>query len=201
MTDRHPDKLSQLLTPMLLALEKIPDGDAAYWAVWSAVTERLLAAPWVSHLSGRHSMGEELVHQAFLNIGWRRDIRRWSRLGRHFADVDRLFTSLPASGLVLDAYVRYLREIGQDSLPNGFLLIAERMGPHLAATLQANANLRWTLDLLVARTLFEGLAQVRASPALRDAMMMILDALVAAGSSAAFQLRDDFVTPQAARLT
>jgi hypothetical protein len=198
--DRHPEKLAQLLTPILLALDKRPDGDAAYWAVWTAVTERLLAAPWVSHLTGRHPTGEELVHQAFLNIGWRRQLRRWSRLGQHFADLDLLFTSLPASSLVLDAYVRYLREIGQDSLPNAFVLIAERMGPGLAAALQANANLRWALDALVARTLFENLAQVRARAALRDAMMTILDAMVVAGSSAAFQLRDDFVTPQAAGL-
>lgn len=101
---------------------------------------------------------------------------------------------------MLDAYVRYLREIGQDSLPNAFVSIAERMGPGLATALQVNANLRWALDALVARTLFENLAQVRARAALRDAMMMILDAMVVAGSSAAFQLRDDFVTPQAAGL-
>lgn len=198
--DRHPEKIARLLTSMLLALENQQSGDDAFWEAWAAITERMTRVDWLSIQSHRHARGEELVHQAFFNIRWTRNLRRWSRLQGHFADVDRLFAALPPSGLVLDAYVRYLHDIGQDSLPNAFVLIADKMREGLASALQADSNCRWYLDAIVARTLFEQLAEVRARPAQRDAMMKVLDALVQAGSSAAFQLRDDFVTPQALAL-
>lgn len=199
--DQRPEKIATLLMFMLLDLDKRQDGDAAFWEAWAAITQCIAQARWVTYLTDRHANGEELVHQTFFNIRWTRNLRRWPRLQGHFADVDRLFTEMPASGLVLDAYVRYLHDIGEDSLPNAFVLIVDKMGDDLVTALQADSNLGWYLDALVARTLFEQLAAVRSSRVLRDAMMKILDTLVHAGSSAAFQLRDDFVTPHAAALS
>jgi hypothetical protein len=199
--ERQSDKVANLLTSMMISLDQRQGGDAAFWTVWTAITERITLSLWISDLADPYASGKELVHQAFFNIRWTRNLRRWVRLQGHFADVDRLFTRLPASGFVLDAYVRYLHDIGEDSLPNAIVLIVEKMGDSLSAILQADSSLQWYLDSLVTRMLFEQLAEIRRVPTQRNAMMKILDALVQAGSPAAFQLRDDFVTPKATALT
>jgi hypothetical protein len=95
---------------------------------------------------------------------------------------------------VLESYLHYLYYIGKDSLPEAFCLIVDKFGDSLG-NVSSNDNIQWYLDALIYRVIYEDLRKLKTTPRLRDATMHILDALVQAGSSVAFQLRDDFVTP------
>jgi len=59
----------------------------------------------------------------------------------------------------------------------------------------SDTNIRWYLDALISRSIFNDRVKLKGDSMLRGAVMNLLDGLIYAGSSVAFQLRDDFVTP------
>lgn len=190
---KSPDKVAELFQ-RLLALEDGRTSATPFWNLWHAITGQVCKASWLGNIDREHANGQSLIRVTFLNIRWKEGIWSWTRLG-NFVDVDNYFQSLPASTFVLDSYTHYLYHIGKDSLPNAFFLIAEKLGGSLNASVSSDGNLRWYLDALTDRVIYEDLKRLKATPRLRTATMCILDALVQAGSSVAFQLRDDFVTP------
>lgn len=191
---KSPDKVAELFR-RLLSQEDGHTSVTPFWKLWHAITSQVCKATWLENLDREHAYGQSLVRVTFLNTRWREGVRCWSRLGENFADVDNYFQVSPASTFVLDSYMHYLYHIGKDSLPNAFVLIAEKFGDSLCASVSGDGNLRWYLDALMDRVIYEDLKSLKATPRLRTATMCILDALVQAGSSVAFQLRDDFVTP------
>lgn len=191
---KSPDKVAELFR-WLLTLEDGRTSSTPFWSLWRIFTEQVRKAPWLTNIDSEHAHGQSLVRVTFLNTRWNEGIRSWSRLGRNFVDIDNYFQSVPASTFVLESYSHYLYHIGKDSLPNAFVLIADKFGDSLGTSISSDGNLRWYLDALMDRVIYEDLKKLKATPRLRAATMSILDALVQAGSSVAFQLRDDFVTP------
>jgi hypothetical protein len=189
-----PDKFGGLVEKFLSA-EDVRTAPSAYWDIWRAITDRVLTQPWLDKVDSEYSRGRDLIRACFLNTMWKGGIRSWSRLGDHFAQVDSFFKSLPASGFALARYCHYLYHIGKDSLPNAYILIADKGGASLASHIEEDDNTRWYLESLIARSMFESLGSLKRSDRLRKALLDLLDALVQTGSSIAFQLRDDFVTP------
>jgi hypothetical protein len=51
------------------------------------------------------------------------------------------------------------------------------------------------LDVLLQRYVYGRPLELKRDAPIRNAVLLILDSLVEAGSSAAFRMRDDFVTP------
>jgi hypothetical protein len=192
----EPKEASSFLMSLLLTDDRKAQ-PSNYWDVWGILTTAIKDAPWLAHIDDEHCVGHPFIRDAFLNIKWADGIRSWTRLGQHWKDIDALFLALPTSTFVLHSYANYLYHIGEGSLPNAFILITRKFGDQLGESFVADDTLRWYLDALVSRCLFENLASIRKSAPMRGAMMAILDALVHAGSSIAFQLRDDFVTPTA----
>ena len=82
-------------------------------------------------------------------------------------------------------------------MPGAFALMAEKFADQLGEAIAADGDVKFHLEALVSRVLFENVFEVRRAQRLRGSMMVILDALVQSGSSIGFQLRDDFVTPTA----
>jgi hypothetical protein len=54
------------------------------------------------------------------------------------------------------------------------------------------------LESLLSRWVYGKPLKLKENPTVRSAVLYILDGLVEAGSSAAFRMRDDFVTPAGA---
>jgi hypothetical protein len=192
----HPKGIESFLNWLLL-IELDKQGASSYWQVLAAFAKAIREAPWQKALDSEHAEGHGAVHETFLNITWNSGARKWSRLGLRFTDIDTHFVQSPQSTFTLGCYVRYLHQIGEDSLPNALTLIAVKFGDKLGAAIEADGNIKFYLDALVSRLLFENLTGIRRSQKLRVSMMAILNALVQSGSSIAFQLRDDFVTPTA----
>jgi hypothetical protein len=210
----EPKKALELVAPLVGAVEDCPkgvesflnwlllieldeQGSSTYWQVWATFADAIRNATWQKALDSEYSDGRSTVGRSFLNISWNSGIRKWARLGNRFVDVDAHFVNSPQSTYTLGCYIQYLYQIGEASLPNGFTLIAEKFGDRLGEAVTADGNIKFYLDALVSRVLFENLSEIRRTQRLRQSMMAILDALVQSGSSIAFQLRDDFVTPTA----
>lgn len=193
LIDSEPDEYANLVEDMLLAADR--RGDAAiFWALWRTVAERAKAASWASSGLSDRSWGGKLVRKLLLNTVWKSGLRRWTLLGEAHHSIDQLFTDFPPVGVVLDAYCVYLLAVGADSLPGAVGLIHLKFGNQLSQALKQSKSAQSRMDQLASRLMFEHLPALQTA-ALRTPMLAILDSLIQAGSSNAFLLREDFVTP------
>lgn len=81
-------------------------------------------------------------------------------------------------------------------MPQALISIASKHGDQLDDAVAAEGNGSWYLDALLSRAMYADLSKLKETGQIRQTVMVILNALVNAGSSMAFRLRDDFVTPQ-----
>lgn len=194
VVDRHPDELARLLESMISVEDRDPN-TPQFWAVWSLLADATRRARWVRSLVDDHPTGGDLVSALFLGQWWKDGVRRWRSLEGHDRHVHALFNALPPSSTVLTYYVRFLYHVGEQSLPAAFVRVASRLtGPWRAAVL-CRGNTIGRLETLFQRYVYAKPLELKREPALRAAVLALLDALVECGSSAAFRMRDDFVTP------
>jgi len=108
-----------------------------------------------------------------------------------------LFENLPPCATVLDAYCRFLYTIGEKSLLHGFIVVANQLQAGDARqTLSRDTTVSY-LESLLRRFIYSEPLQLKTNVKVRSAILTILDKLVDSGSSAAYRMRDDFVTPLA----
>lgn len=98
---------------------------------------------------------------------------------------------------MLDSYVRFLYHIGERSMPAAFVRIANALRRGNPADMLRESNTVFMLEVLLQRHVYSQPLELKRDPALREAILYVLDVLVESGSSAAFRMRDDFVTPAA----
>ena len=124
-------------------------------------------------------------------------MRHWRSLEGYAHNVDALFDALPPVWIVLDSYVRFLYHIGERSMPAAFVRIANALRRGNPADMLRESNTVFMLEVLLQRHVYARPLELKRDPALREAILFVLDILVESGSSAAFRMRDDFVTPAA----
>jgi MoxR-like ATPase len=195
--DRNPREVHDIIQ----GLTSAEDGQVntpQYWFLWKLFADRIRQAKWVKHLPGGRSMGDQAVAAIFLRNFWKEDARHWKSLEGYAQLLDQLFDDLPPSGAVLNDYVRFLYTIGSRSLPGAFVRIERslRAGACRQMLIEENDTI-FMLEVILQRNVYVRPLELKSTPAVRNAILSILDLLVDNGSSAAFRMRDDFVTPVA----
>ena len=169
-----------------------------YWFLWNLFAEAVKRANWAARLDGEHPWGSEMLSSIFLTSWWKDNVRDWKGLEGHAYYVDTLFEALPRSSIVLDSYVCFLYHIGERSLPRAFVRIADSLAKGNAQGMLERSNTVFMLEVLLQRHVYGKPLELKRDAAVRKAVLFLLDTLVENGSSAAFQMRDDFVTPASA---
>jgi len=179
----------------ILHVEDVEPNTAQFWAIWKLFAERAVSAPWIGGIDRRHSSGAEMIHALFLGTQWKDTTKHWHSLEGHVQHIHNLFESLAPSACVMDAYIRFLYHVGEQSLPQAFVQIHKKAIEGDPKQLLGNSNTRYRLEVLLQRYVYSKPLLLKEKAALREAVLMLLDALIDLGSSAAFRMRDDFVTP------
>ena len=130
-------------------------------------------------------------------MDWKDNIRHWRFLDGYAHLVHGLFEALPATSIVFDDYARFLYHIGERSLPDAFVRVAASLRRGNTQKMLAESNIVFTLEMLLQRYVYGRPLELKRDARIRDAVLFVLDCLVESGSSAAFRMRDDFVTPAA----
>ena len=191
----HPSEVATFVD-LLIAQEDCSSSDkSSFWHVWQAFADRVLDTRWVSSSGSDYSAGSDLVDKLLFRVGWKEGIRRWHRLDGHEHRVDGFTTNLPVATPVLAAYASYLYTIGEGTLPRAFVVVANQIETGDPNELLGDGNTVFCLESLLRRYVYGQPLLLRTEPNLRKAVLAILDHLVDAGSSAAYRMRDDFVTP------
>jgi hypothetical protein len=193
-TEQIPDKVAQLIDEFLCEADRGQNRDT-FWAVWEAISEKMLKCRWLSHLPDEHSWGENLTRALYLGAPWKEGVRDWTPLGDNWQKLDALFTVLPICVVTLEAYCRYLYYVGEISLPHAFQLIREALKSDEDLRLLGSSNISYYLDSLLRRFVYGKPTLVKRNKGVRESTLFLLDAMVENGSSSAYLIREDLVTP------
>lgn len=166
-----------------------------FWSTWQMFADAVVSAKWTAWLDERRSSADEVIRAIFLNIRWKDGVGTWRSLVGHEQYTRGLFERLPPSALVLGCYVRMLFRVGAACLPNAFVALAARLGAGDPAKMLGDSNTVFMLESLLQRHVYGRPLELKANPNMKASVLRLLDMLVDAGSSAAFRMRDDFVTP------
>lgn len=193
--DRHPEKAHTFLIG-LIGAEDRQRNTTQFWSLWSLFADKVRRASWLERIDEKHAWGGEMISAIFLGTWWKEEIRHWRSLeGGHSEHVHRLFEDLPASSRVLEGYLRFLYRVGEQSLPGAFIQIAKRLQQGDPKQMIRKRNTIFLLEALLQRYVYGRPLELKGRADLRGAVLFLLDLLVENGSSAAFRMRDDFVTP------
>ncbi len=193
-TERYPDKVWKFIRG-LVSVEDIQPNTSQFWSLWKLFADRIRQAQWLAQIDDQHAAGAEMISAIFLGISWKDGIRHWQSLEGYAENIDLLFEDLPPSSTILDAYVQFLYQIGEQSLPDAFIRIAERLKEGDPKQMMEKGNTVFCLEVLLQRYVYWRPQELKRQRDLREAVLFLLDLLVESGSSAAFRMRDDFVTP------
>ncbi|KYF88440.1 AAA family ATPase [Sorangium cellulosum] len=192
--ERHPKETGRILDGLIYANDSNPN-NAQFWSLWSLFAERVRVAKWLPAIDGEYGQGKELISALFLGIHWKDGVRHWGGLEGHARQVHDLFDALAPSPTVLEKYLGLLYHVGEQSLPEAFIRVAARLKSGEPQYLLSKANSVYLLEVLLQRYVYARPLELKKRKDLREAVLFLLDQLVEAGSSAAFRMRDDFVTP------
>ncbi|MEO6323987.1 MAG: hypothetical protein ABIT01_20350 [Thermoanaerobaculia bacterium] len=164
-----------------------------FLALWRAFADAY-AAVEASSGFGR----DDLLRPLFFDISWKPGVREWAPLKGHEQEVGALFRRLSPSEELVEVFSEFLRTIGRILVPD--------LLPDVAAKLAAGGkDIRLTghaidrLEVVLSSLVYGGAARIRAEKQLREGTLVLLDAMIEGGSSAAYRMRDDFLTPLAVR--
>ena len=192
--DRHPREVTWIIRG-LIGIEDRQSKMIRFWPLWRLFADKVQTAAWLDQIDDEHPMGGELVAAVFFGLQWKDGVRHWRSLEGHSEEVHSLFEELPPSSTVMEDYLRFLYHIGEQSLPVAFIRLAHRLGGTSQGRLLNGRNTVFMLEALLRRYVYGRPLELKRHVELRDAVLQLLDVLVDHGSSAAFRMRDDFVTP------
>lgn len=194
--DRHPREVHTVIQGFTNSEDRDPN-TKHYWFLWNLFAEKVRRANWLTHLDREHPHGSEVLSTIFLTAWWKDNVRHWRSLEGYDHNVDELFDALPPAWIVLDSYVRFLYHIGERSMPAAFVRIANALRRGNPPNMLRESNTVFMLEVLLQRHVYARPLELKRDLSLRKAILYVLDMLVESGSSAAFRMRDDFVTPAA----
>jgi hypothetical protein len=166
--------------------------------LWDLFAEKVTDASWLPHIDDENPWGSEIILWIFLSAGWKREVRHWRSLEGYADRIHLLFERLPASSTIYEDYVSFLYHIGEQSLPAAFVRLANKLKSTDPNRLLRGRNTIYLLEVLLRRHVYVRPRELKLRSDLRTAVLQLLDVLVENGSSAAFRMRDDFVTPLSA---
>jgi hypothetical protein len=192
--DRHPREVHWILRGLISIEERQPN-TPQFWSLWEQFAERVRRATWLARIDDEYASGKEMISAIFLNTWWEEEVRHWRSLEGYARHVHSLFEDLPASSTILDAYLRFLYHIGDQSLPDAFIHIAKRLQQGDPQQMLRAGDIIFLLEVLLQRYVYGSPLKLKRHDDLREAVLLLLNLLVENGSSSAFRMRDDFVTP------
>jgi hypothetical protein len=192
--DSHPSEVHWAVHG-LTSVELLISNTQRFWFLWELFAVKVRNSGWLSQLETDYPFGAEMISAMFLGSWWPETLRHWKSLEGYAQHLHTLFEDLPPCSVVLDDYVRFLYQIGEQSLPLAFIYIARRLQSGTAQLMLKKANTVFMLEVLLQRHVYGKPLELKRDPAIRQAVLLLLDLLVEHGSSAAFRMRDDFVTP------
>ena len=165
------------------------------WHLWQRFADDFAANVDAEKVDEEHSDEAKMLQELFLGVDWAEQ-RDWLSLHGETQRLREFFLRLPPMEKGFECYAYYLAKAGTPTLPDALIEVSAKLAESAGHGL-LNETAIFYLEEILTRLIYGGNSRIRIESALRHATLRILDALVDAGSSPAYKLRDDFVTPVA----
>lgn len=169
-------------------------GDS-FWALWQAMADGAVSSNWVTSLDRERPYEEPLINRLFLRVSWKDGTTHWARLDDNAYRINAFATRLPAVPVVAEAYLHFLYDVGRQELPDAFKVVQAMLERSEDVRVIFSSEAAFVLESLLGAFVYGQPYRVKRDVSLRTAVLKLLDHLVSVGSSAAYRMRDDFVTP------
>ena len=186
----HPKAVAKLLHQLSIKEDDRHRPDV-FWALWSALSDGLIE--WVNGtLQVERSVMDDVASAIFLGLPWKETTTTWrSMAGRDHLLVDAFARVQPCDEIIAH-FATHLTTIGRGLLPAAMPVLARKLTePCVHLTERAISR----LEKALANVIYSGAPNVRQDQNLRDATLRVLGVMIEAGSSTAYRMRDDFLTP------
>jgi hypothetical protein len=179
----------------LIAAEDASDSPTPFWELWRLFSEPLKTSWRVKGAAKDQRYSSQILRSIFLGVGWKRGVTSWRRMDGHERDVEALAKDLTPSAAVLSAFCNFLDTVGSSALPMALVTVADILSNGDARLMLSAGDSGVVLEALLRPFVYREPFRVKSDPPVRTAILRIIDDLVDNGSSVAFRMRDDFVTP------
>ena len=191
----YPDEVYVFIEALIMQEYKRFPNKTCFWVVWQAFADRIIDAPWSCKIRSSRSMGVKLIDRMLFSTYWRDDLQNRHPFADHQRQISALTVKLPVTSPVLLSFVHYLYTIGERLSPDVFIVVADILQDGDSTELLSDKNAVLYLESILQLHVYGKSTILKTDPNLRKATITILDQLVDVGSSAAYNMRDDFVTP------
>ena len=195
VVDEHPDKVDDFVMMLIMHEYRQNSDKTCFWPLWQAFANHIIEAQWSCKIRSSRSVGIKLIDKMLFGTHWGDGLQDWHSLVDHRQQINAFMTNLPAVPPVLKSFTHYIYYSGGRTLPDDFIVVADRLQAGNPAELLNERSTILYLEPLLQRYVYGQPAVLKTDPDLRKAILAILDRLVDAGSSGAYRMRDDFVTP------
>jgi len=201
-TDAIPqcaEEVSKTFEQLIYAEDRYNSG-SVFWTLWDDTAANLLNVPGRDDLLLREHSGLSRLASVLLfdHIYWKEDARDWKPLHGHESNIAEFFAVVGRFPTVFQSLVRVLDSIANKPLlPNALLSLASHLKTSEAQGLLDDRGTLFHLARILTPIIYARTTDLRKSWNLRGATLTILDAMINAGSSAAFRMREFFITPVA----
>jgi hypothetical protein len=193
----HPKEVSEIFRSVILSEDQVQSSES-FWAVWRRTAQGLLnVSKREERLMAEHSDLAQLGSMLLLDlIPWKEEAKDWKSLQGHERDIQVLFKEVGTCPEICKSFIRLLDSVGSKLLlPTGLLWLNEQLQEGKAEEMISDRNSLFLLARILSPLVYARTGELRRSPPLRTATLRILDAMVNAGSSAAFRMRDFLISP------
>jgi hypothetical protein len=194
LVEDDSEDLGRFIRDLIIA-EDAAESPTPFWELWRLFSEPLKTSWRIKGASKDERYDSAVLRAAFLGARWKHEVTSWSRMAGHEKDVETLAKELTPSPAVLRAFCNFLSTVGGTTLPKAFVTVADILSKGEAGKMLRSRDSALLLESLLRRFTYREPFRVKSDPPVRQAILRILDDLVDNGSSAAFRMRDDFVTP------
>ena len=189
---RFPEKAAEVVKWLVTRQgERTPA--VTLWVLWQRFADDFSASRLPASVDNSHSDSAKLLRELFLGENWG-EARDWKPLHGEDRRIRAFFDSLPASRQGFEDFSYFLATIGSPALPDALVSVANKI-PQTDAPSLFSEIATFYFETIFTRLVYGGNRGIRVEPPLRQSVMILLDVLVATGSSVAYKLRDDFLTP------
>ncbi len=188
-------KLGASFLKRLISAQDRRQPTPTFWTLWQALVDRVFDAIAKKSTQPLPRDLPELLEQLFLGVNWKREARDWPALAGEAHRVEELFKRFSPNPYIIEHYLGFLRRIGSARLlPAALVPLAARVATKPTAELLTPYSVN-ALEEILGRFIYSDPSKLKATPEMRVAVLILLDACIEMGSSVCYRQRDDFLTP------
>lgn len=191
------EEVSKVFEQLIYA-EDHQRSDETFWRLWAVSAERVVSASDRMDIMKREHNGLSRFTSVLLfdHIYWKENARDWEPIHGNEWRVAEFFAATGSSPSVFQSFVRVLDSVGNKALlPDALRWLHTSLLSGDAKELLGERDTLFHLTRILTPIIYGRTAATRKAADLRDAILHILRGMIDAGSSAAFRMREFFISP------